>query len=116
MRMFFLFTLCVVTPLIKAQEKSYNILSFDGGAIKGVISANCLLNIEKYAYDYAVEKGYDFPRHANNPNTMHMTDLFDMIAGTSIGSITASALSIPSDKNATAPKWYAKDIIDIYTT
>lgn len=45
---------------------------------------------------------------------MHVTDLFDMISGTSIGSIAAAALSIPEDNNATSPKYYAQDLIEIY--
>ena len=71
--------------------------------------------MEKFAYDYAVEKGYDIPRHSKNPNTMHMTDLFDMIAGTSIGSISASAMSVPEKNNATSPRYYAQDLLDIMT-
>ena len=46
---------------------------------------------------------------------MHPTDLFDMIAGTSIGSITAAGLSIPQDDNATSPKFYAANMRDIMT-
>lgn len=44
-----------------------------------------------------------------------MTDLFDMISGTSIGSVSASALSIPEPNNATAPNFYAQDVMDIMT-
>ena len=47
---------------------------------------------------------------------MHVSDIFDMIGGTSIGSITASALSIPDQNNASTPKYYAQDIVNIYTT
>ena len=38
-----------------------------------------------------------------------MTDLFDMLAGTSTGSILSAGLSIPSPTNASAPKYYAND-------
>ena len=48
---------------------------------------------------------------------MHMTDLFDMIAGTSIGSISASAMSIGGyDGNPKEPKYFAEDLITIMTT
>lgn len=43
--------------------------------------------MEKYAYDYAVSMNYDIPRHEGDPTRMHMSDLFDMITGTSIGAI-----------------------------
>lgn len=71
--------------------------------------------MEKFAYTYATSKGYDIPRHEKDPNTMHMTDLFDMISGTSIGSISASALSVPTETNATSPAYYAQDLLNIMT-
>lgn len=94
---------------------SYNILTFDGGAIKGIITAQCVKHMEEFAYSYAVGKGYEIPRHSKDPNTMHMTDLFDMISGTSIGSVSAAALSVPDPNNSTAPNFYAQDILDIMT-
>ena len=66
-----------------------------------------------YAYNYAVSKGYDIPRHRNN-NRMHMIDLFDMMAGTSTGSILSAGLSIPSRTNSSAPMYYAGEGQEIY--
>jgi patatin-like phospholipase/acyl hydrolase len=37
---------------------TYNVLSIDGGGIRGVITVNCIKEMEKFAYRYAVEKGY----------------------------------------------------------
>ena len=34
------------------SEEWYNILTIDGGGIRGIISASCLNLIEKYAYTY----------------------------------------------------------------
>jgi len=64
--------------------------------------------METYAYEYASET-YCI---SNSKGKLPMTDLFDMIAGTSTGSIMASALSMPDDTGAN--KFYAQDVIDIY--
>jgi len=45
-----------------------------------------------------------------------MKDLFNMIAGTSTGSIISAALSYPEETNPDLPKFFAKDIIEIYIT
>ena len=34
-------------------DHSYNIITFDGGGIKGIITAACLIEVERYAYHYA---------------------------------------------------------------
>jgi patatin-like phospholipase/acyl hydrolase len=48
-----------------------------------------------------------------------MKDLFDMMAGTSTGSIISAALSFPSDKNLTTgeqiPKFWSKEVIEVYS-
>ena len=36
----------------------YNILTIDGGGIRGIITATCIERMEKFAYDYAKEKNY----------------------------------------------------------
>jgi patatin-like phospholipase/acyl hydrolase len=62
-------------------------------------------------------KKCDIPRHYINGtlvNKLHLTDMFDMFAGTSAGSIQAAGLSIPSPTNATSPKYYAKGVQRIF--
>jgi hypothetical protein len=53
--------------------------------------------MELYAYEYADSKGYDFPKYPNRENIIAMKDMFDMMSGTSTGSIISAALSYPSD-------------------
>lgn len=35
-----------------ATEKFYNVLTLDGGGIKGIIPGVALTNLEKHAYEY----------------------------------------------------------------
>lgn len=45
---------------------------------------------------------------------MPMKDIFDMMAGTSTGSILASALSIPEKSGSRYPKYWANQAVAIY--
>ena len=40
--------------LVVAKNKYLSLVAFDGGGIKGIISATFIDNIEKFAYDYIV--------------------------------------------------------------
>jgi patatin-like phospholipase/acyl hydrolase len=70
-------------------------LTIDGGGIRGIIPAVVLQNMEAYAWDYASEKGYKFPKYNGRDGAMAMKDLFNMTAGTSTGSIIAAGLVYP---------------------
>ena len=43
-----------------------------------------------------------------------MSDLFDMVAGSSTGAILAAAIVTPKEKGSTEPKFYANDVVDFY--
>jgi patatin-like phospholipase/acyl hydrolase len=45
------------------EEQYYNILSIDGGGLRGIIPATVLYNIEKYAWNYSVSQNYTFPKY-----------------------------------------------------
>lgn len=102
--------------------KHYNIVAIDGGGIRGLIPGQVISYIEDEAYKIAEKKGYtskpSFPQYSKDKKKMAMVDLFDMMAGTSTGSIIAAGLSFP-DKTSTPskpiPKYWAKDVIEIYS-
>ena len=72
-----------------------NVLSVDGGGIRGVIPAMVLADLEERT-------------------GKHTADLFDLIAGTSTGGIIALALTVPGPEGK--PRWMANDLVDLYLT
>lgn len=72
-----------------------NVLSVDGGGIRGVIPAMVLANLEERT-------------------GKHTAELFDLIAGTSTGGIIALALTVPGPGGK--PRWTANDLVDLYLT
>ena len=74
-------------------------------------------NIEEFGYKYATEKGYTFPKYEGHENRFMMTDLFNMTAGTSTGSIIAAGLTCPKDKDTDlTPKFNSTTLLELYTT
>ena len=99
------------------KRQFYNILAVDGGGIRGIIPGVVMKRMEKYAYEYAISKGYKFPRYPGIDDRIALKDLFDMMAGTSTGSILVSGLAYP-DKDFLSikkPQFFADDLLKIYT-
>lgn len=87
--------------MLQSSGNYYNILALDGGGAKGLITAIVIQEIEKYAREYATSKNYNVPvlkdeNDKEKTDRVHMTQIFDMIAGTSTGSIISAALTYPS--------------------
>ncbi|MBY0533763.1 MAG: patatin-like phospholipase family protein [Rickettsiaceae bacterium] len=80
----------------KAEKNIYNILSIDGGGIRGIMPALWLSELE---------------RRTHRP----IAHLFNLITGTSTGGVIGAGLSVPGDI-AYAPKYRAFDLLDLYTT
>jgi patatin-like phospholipase/acyl hydrolase len=76
------------------MAKKFRILSLDGGGLRGIIPVLVIKEIE---------------RRTGKP----ITDMFDMIAGTSTGALIACGLSVSDD--GVNPKYKIADIEKIYT-
>ena len=81
------------------SEEFYNLLTIDGGGIRGLIPAKVIENMEVYAWDYATTNNYQFPQFEGHDGHFAMSSIFDMVAGTSTGSILAAGLAYPDVDN-----------------
>ena len=81
----------------KSPKKLITILSIDGGGIRGIIPAIILQEIEKRLH-----------------GKKHLSDCFDVMAGTSTGGIIVLLLNTPD--RSFKPKYRAADIVDLYKT
>lgn len=88
---------CTGMTCVNKTKKKVTILSLDGGGVRGIIPATILEYIEKELGDNKT-----------------ISDVFDVIAGTSTGGILALGLSA-TDENG-APKYSAQDIVEMYQT
>jgi patatin-like phospholipase/acyl hydrolase len=77
------------------MSKTVTVLSIDGGGIRGVIPAMILTEIEKLS---------------GKP----VSQLFDLIAGTSTGAIISLALTKPKSAEEMTPQFSAKDLVELY--
>lgn len=76
--------------------KNIKVLSIDGGGIRGLIPAMILAKIEEMT-------------------SKPISQLFDLIAGTSTGGILSLLLTMPSKDNKDKPAYTANDLIKLYT-
>lgn len=78
------------------NHEQYNILSIDGGGIRGLIPAVWLSELERIV-------------------GLKSCSMFHMMAGTSTGAIITAGLSLPDKHNTTIPRYSAMDIVQLYT-
>ena len=84
------------------MKRKIRVLSIDGGGIRGIIPAKIMIKIEELLQEYS-----------QNPNT-RISDYFDLIAGTSTGSILAGLYLCPDGFGSTHSKYSAKEVLDLY--
>ena len=75
------------------SERPFNVLSIDGGGIRGIIPAVVLTELERRT-------------------GRRVADLFDLIAGTSTGAILAAALTVRDDSGVL--RWTPEELMDLY--
>eukprot|EP00347_Sterkiella_histriomuscorum_P015022 403358603 len=116
----FIFTILILTvkqvlSLEDSEEEYWNVLSFDGGGIRGLIPSTIVDYMEKYSYNYSRE-AYCLPERKDTLK-VSMAELFDMISGTSTGSLLATALVLPNNDTSRdrVNQYFAEDAIRIYT-
>ncbi|KAK9288643.1 hypothetical protein L1049_017103 [Liquidambar formosana] len=88
------------------HRKLITVLSIDGGGVRGIIPAAILEFLEEQLQEYDKDA--------------RIADYFDVIAGTSTGSIIAAMLTAPDNKkqpshHETKKPFTASDIVDFYT-
>ena len=97
---------------MKPQDTSFfNILSLDGGGIRGLITAQVVEYLEIATYEYA-NKTYCIPKRDNEK--ISMSELFQMVSGTSTGSLLTTAIVLPSPTDPKKNKFWAVDASNIY--
>lgn len=84
--------------------KAIRVLAIDGGGIRGIIPAMILTRVEQLLRYYS-----------GNENA-HISDYFDLIAGTSTGGILTSLYLCPDFKGSTRSKYSANEVLDLYET
>ncbi|MFS8562880.1 MAG: patatin-like phospholipase family protein [Rhabdochlamydiaceae bacterium] len=81
---------------VRKERKIHSILSIDGGGIRGIIPASMLVKIEEIT-------------------SKPISDLFDLIGGTSTGGILALGLTVPSSGDPKKPRYTADNLLRLYT-
>ncbi|MDX2227329.1 MAG: patatin-like phospholipase family protein [Verrucomicrobiae bacterium] len=86
---------CAVRPLC-------NILSIDGGGIRGILPAVILARLER-----------DLREHFKDPG-FSIVDCFDLVAGTSTGGLLAALLLFENPRQPGRPLLSAQEVLDLY--
>jgi predicted acylesterase/phospholipase RssA len=86
--------MAIKTQVIPARTR-YSVLAIDGGGIRGIIPARVLQAIEE---------------RLGRP----VSELFDLVAGTSTGGLVALGLTKPASRGAATPAYCAADLVALY--
>jgi len=84
-----------IPPVVKKSTRPFRILAIDGGGVRGILPATLLRQLE-------IEAGQP------------ISQLFDLIAGTSTGAILGAMLALPKESESNEPKFSANDGIKLY--
>ena len=78
------------------------VLSFDGGGIRGVISARVLMHVEEILQEISGDKD------------ARLSDFFDLVSGTSTGGILTALVLAPDKEISGRARYSAADMLDLY--
>ena len=121
--------LTVLVQHAQAADPYYNIMTMDGGGIRGIITASCINKIEIEAYKYAKDQPYfkNVPEIYDDETgerieKIHMQWLYSMFSGTSTGSLLSGAMAVFNEtgnakdnlKGFKRPQYWGADATDIY--
>jgi patatin-like phospholipase/acyl hydrolase len=87
------------TNITPATTRPYNILSIDGGGIRNLITLKGLEFMETYACEYSKNpKNKISGINCTEEGVIQIKDIFDMVAGSTMGGIVAAALVCPANE------------------
>lgn len=86
------------------SDEFYNILSLDGGGIRGLITAQVVEYMEDYAYEYT---NLTYGLAERPRKKISMSELFDMVSGTSTGSLLTTAIVLPDKVDPSKNMYFA---------
>lgn len=81
--------------LPKIEGRKVRILSIDGGGVRGIIPSRELEWLERNTHK-------------------RVSELFDLVIGTSTGGIGALALTVPESEGSSTPKFTAGQVVELY--
>lgn len=90
-------TASTVSSTTQENAPEIRVLSLDGGGVRGIIEARVLMHIEK---------------EVGKP----ISQIFDLIGGTSAGGMIATLLSMPNKDAPLTPQYSAEDILNLLLT
>jgi len=95
-------------PIRNSEPRNVNILSIDGGGIRGLIPAQILRHFEQKLKRKIKE------RNVNFHGEISLARLFNLMVGTSTGGIIALGLNVPDDDDPLCAKYQSSDLVKLY--
>ncbi|KAI9181683.1 hypothetical protein LWI28_017510 [Acer negundo] len=90
----------IYKPRTAEKLQTVTVLSIDGSGSRGIIPAVALHDLEKFLQDY------------DGDDNLRISDYFDVISGSGMGSIIAGMLTVPDDHQQKRPRYTMRQILD----
>ncbi|MBN8683486.1 MAG: patatin-like phospholipase family protein [Chitinophagales bacterium] len=86
------------------------ILSLDGGGIRGILTGQVLIALERKLNEALEKQRAEFP----DARPIRLAQCFDLVAGTSTGGILSCMLLSPSETDPNYPRFTAEEAVQMY--